>query len=284
MKILTFVRNKQSVSLDHVKQVKKSKGYRCFDCRYKAPTYKLLVQHYLSFHKDDIPDGMHVEEYIFRRKNKNRTVGRCVVCRKPTKFNLQTKKFSRTCGRQSCKDKLSQTFQQNVKAKTGKTHQEIMKDPEEQKRRLMNRTISGVIKYKNKEYNYTGSYEKDFIESAISSKWFDLDLLVWSPPWIRLKYVDKDGVERSYIPDFYLRAPYNLIIEIKDGGDNPNKHYAERDRDKELLKDLAVIDAGKWNYCKIVNKEYDLFLELLNTLAENNTFEDEFKPIYVIPK
>ena len=35
-------------------------------------------------------------------------------------------------------------------------------------------------------------------------------------------YYPYQGSEHPYIPDFYYQ-PYNLLIEVKDGGNNPNK-------------------------------------------------------------
>ena len=264
------------------KQVKKKVGFKCYDCKHKSPTYNALVKHYHLMHNDSIPKGMSIDEYIFRRRNKNRTVGLCVVCKEPSKFNEETRKFNRTCGKASCKKVLRDAFKKNIKNATGRTHEEIMNDPEEQKRRLMNRTISGTVKLDSGvEMNYTGSYERDFVEQSIKNKWYDMDLLMWSPEHIVFEYEYKDKV-RHYIPDYYIRSPFNLVIEIKDGGDNPNKHYA--DRDMEYAKDLAVIDSGKYNYIKITNKEYYNFIQLLNHLKDIDMMDKQFKPVYVIPE
>ena len=82
-----------------------------------------------------------------------------------------------------------------------------------------------------------------------------------------------EGKEHFYIPDAYSTS-LNLEIELKDGGDNPNKHPKIQaiDKVKEKLKDEVMASLkGQVNYIKICNKDYAEFFALLSRLrAEDN--------------
>ena len=77
----------------------------------------------------------------------------------------------------------------------------------------------------------------------------------------------------------------NITIEIKDGGDNPNKHpkIIAVDKVKEKLKDEAVIKSKSYNYIKITNKEYENFIKLVGILKERNLSDDKtYQPIIIV--
>ena len=59
--------------------------------------------------------------------------------------------------------------------------------------------------------------------------------------------------------------PYNLIIEIKDGGDNPNNRPMEDYRAKQLAKEAQIKKDGEYNYVRVTNNQFD---QLLAVLAE----------------
>ena len=96
-----------------------------------------------------------------------------------------------------------------------------------------------------------------------------------------------EGKIRFHIPDFYM-TPYNLIIQIKDGGDNPNmnSNIQTTGRDRQRLSDKAIIDNGSYNYIKIVNKDYSNFIILLKTLDERRLSSnlENGEVIIVIPE
>ena len=85
---------------------------------------------------------------------------------------------------------------------------------------------------------------------------------------------------RWYIPDFYL-PKYNLVIEIKDGS-----KYPQDSKRKSLLKDKAVIKADKFNYIKIVDKNYNDFESFLEANSERDFSEqkNDVKHIFMIPE
>lgn len=90
-----------------------------------------------------------------------------------------------------------------------------------------------------------------------------------------------EGKEHFYIPDFYI-PDLNLEIEIKDGGDDPNKHpHMQVDRAKEKLKDEMMIKNPSVNYFKVVDKKYDDFYKFLLDckLAIDDTTKDKISQL-----
>ena len=85
---------------------------------------------------------------------------------------------------------------------------------------------------------------------------------------------------RYYIPDFFM-PKYNLIIEIKDASKYPIDSKA-----KMRMKESAVIKLDKFNFIKIVEKDYSDFDDLLKNLAENNVseYKDKSEHIFIIPE
>lgn len=136
--------------------------------------------------------------------------------------------------------------------------------PEQQQKMLANRKISGKYKWSkgNYEFEYVGSYEKDFLE------YLDLTLGWENPesihaPAPQIVYYEYEGKKSFYMPDFYIESMgvngEGLIIEIKS---KTNKHYRLRDIDREKAKDMAMKSSGL-NYIKIFDKDYREFSSLI---------------------
>jgi hypothetical protein len=140
----------------------------------------------------------------------------------------------------------------------------LLDDPEQQKKMLENRKISGKYKWTDGKSltPYTGSYEREFLEF--------LDYVMnMNPsdvfgPAPQIFHYTFEGKDHFYIPDFYISS-LNLIIEIKDGGDNPNNHHKiqEVDKKKEAIKDKIMAEQKEFNYLKVVDKDYSIFLNYL---------------------
>jgi hypothetical protein len=85
-----------------------------------------------------------------------------------------------------------------------------------------------------------------------------------------------------YLPDFYY-IPYNLIIEIKDGGDNPNKNPAivENRQDRLKAKENAIREGKKYNYVRIVDNRFE---ELMTAMAllKYNLINKCYDPILMV--
>jgi len=252
--------------------------FKCPLCEEKYTSLEYLEEHVGVRHKEEIDGVKSIKKFIFDSKypNKNHI---CVICKKnPVEWNESTGRYNRFCS-ESCKAKASMIAKANMVKKYGKEH--LLNDPDIQRKMLNNRKISGTYIFKkgNKrtEVNYNGSYEKDFLEH-LENLGFTGDDIEQCP--IIFKYT-LDGKERFYLPDFYMEA-FNLIIEIKDGGDNPNKNEALKSFTTRLeeKKDEAVISSKNYNYIKIYNKNYKNFDELIK-LLEEKPYNNDSK-IYII--
>lgn len=224
-----------------------------------------LYKHLDTKHSDEL-NGLSPAQYYFNYKNK-KTHGSCVICKKETKWNESTEKYERFCSKR-CKEIYRKEFQKRMINKYGKDT--LCDDPEFQKKMLKNRKISGTYKWQDKgTTDYTGSYERDFLEFLDYVMHYNSsDIFGPAPQIIEYNY---EGKAHFYIPDFYIGS-LNLIIEIKDGGSNPNKHHKiqEVDKVKEKLKDEEISKIKDLNYIKVVDKDYSIFLNYLIELKSKD--------------
>lgn len=267
---------------EELKKAKKPKTWKCPDCRNKYTSYNLLAKHVESIHKENIPDGVTTKQYIFNARN-HKTFQLCVICKKnKTKWNEEAGRYNRFCSNE-CKKKAAEIAEQNLKKKTGKTRKERMSDPETQREMLKNRSISGTYTFRDgkTKINYVGSYELDFL--TFYDKIFNGDPLDLIECPFTFEYI-MDKEKHFYIPDFYIPT-LNLIIEIKDGKESnqTNQAIIDSSQVKEVLKDKAIEDSGKFNYIKIRDKIYDDFIQLVDILKERNISGEEFEPIIINP-
>jgi hypothetical protein len=269
------------MAVDTIKNHKKPK-YKCPDCTNRYTSDVLLYRHVGNVHKDSIPEGITIKQYCFNRRN-NKTFQKCVICKKnETSWNEETGRYNLYCS-EACRKKAGEIAEENLKKKTGKTRKERMGDPGTQKEMLYNRSISGVYTFKNSKIslNYVGKYELDFLEFYDDDfQGSPLDII--ECPFVF--YYIYDNEKKFYIPDYYITS-LNLIIEIKDGGDNPNEHdHIKIDREKDILKFQSIINSGKFNFIKIVNKDYAQFISTTAIIKERNISGESFNPLIVIPE
>jgi hypothetical protein len=208
-------------------------------------------------HKEQLGNFSPAQFYFNAKYGKNK--GKCIICRRDTKFNETTEKYERICDRKDtkCREVYRKLFMERMK-KAGKENQ--MTDPEHQKKMLAGRKISGTYKWSTGDYEfkYTGSYERDFLEFLdLVMSWDNPSDIMLPAPQI-FKYKGKDGKEHFYIPDVYITS-LNLIVEIKSA---ENKHYRLRDIEIENLKDDILGNSG-YNYIKILDKNYSTFFNYL---------------------
>lgn len=270
-----------SAVTDYNETKKKQKVYKCPDCSAKYNKLEKLYIHVEEEHKDNIPEGIEVDQYVFNRRN-NKEYQLCVICKQnKTAWNKEKCRYERYCSPE-CKAKARAEWEKNFKRKHGTTNP--MEDPEYQKKLQEGRRISRIYKFPDgAEINCMGTYEYDFIDYCVTKKNFtSIDITNCAEVF----YYVYDNQNHYYMPDFYM-PEYNLIIEIKDGGDNPNKHpkIQEVDKAKEVLKDQAVVDSKAFNYIKIVNKEYKDFDELIEYFKSSAYLDNpEKKLIISIPE
>lgn len=258
------------------------KTFKCPLCGQKYTSKPAVYSHMTKIHQDEIPEGRSASEFYYNLVNK-KINGSCVMCKRPTKWNENNEKYDRFCGRKECKDKYISEFRKRMIGKYGKVS--LLNDPEQQKKMLANRRISGTYTFVNhpgsKPIGYTGSYELDFLK--ICDVVLNIEPTDIQSPSPYTFYYDYEGHKHFYIPDFYIYS-LNLLIEIKDGGDNPNMHHKIQDVDKvkEKLKDDVMKSQNKFNYIKIVNKEYGEFIKLILLMRESDGNNN--KRFIVIPQ
>lgn len=235
---------------------------RCLICNEKFNEKPDLYDHYEDEHSSEFEKGMTGAQMHFF-KSHGRITGKCIMCGKTTKWNDSTNLPNRFCDDPKCRENYRQMFVSRMKHKYGKTH--LLNDPEVQKKMLFNRKISGKYKWSDGvEKQYVGSYELDFLQFLDKFYGFkSSDVMTPAPQIIDYKY---QGKSHFYIPDVYI-ASLNLVVEIKDGGSNPNTHpkIMAVDKVKEKLKDEAIKKSGV-NYIKVTDKKYGSFVDFLNNL------------------
>lgn len=239
------------------------------------------ADHLEKNHNDMIPADMTARQFYYYLKT-GRTSGNCVMCKRETTWNPKTNKYSRFCTDPKCKEKYIEVFKNRMIGKYGKVT--LLNDPEQQKKMLANRSISGEYRWSDgTTKTYTGSYEESFLEFLDKVLEYDSsDVICPSPHTYWYEY---EGKKHFYIPDMFI-ASLNLEVEIKDGGDNANMHHKIQavDKVKEKLKDEVLMsNKDSFNYIKIVNKENDKFFKYL--MAAKQQFADsrdgKAKPIFM---
>lgn len=245
---------------------KKVKIFKCPICKKKYTSAKFLENHVLQEHSDMIPREMPVAQYIFNLKNKKEH-GNCVICKRPTTWNEKINKYHRFCS-PKCKD----IYVKEARARLMRVYgtDNLAKDPEHQKKMLENRKISKKYTFSDGgSINCVGSYEYDFIKYCDEVMSFgSKDIVDPSHNNILFRY-EFENKERFYIPDFYL-PDYNLLIEIKDKGDNNHENIKIHMKAMDNEKFRAVIESNKYNFITICGKDYSKFVELIEYLKSES--------------
>lgn len=249
--------------------MRKVNSYKCPHCGMKFKTLGGWNSHVEQLHSKEIPEGFTTSQYFYLILTGVGLSGPlCPICKEKTPWNENTLKYARMCGKESCRKKAAEIAKQNMVKKHGKEH--LLNDPDVQKKMLRGRRISGQYEFDDGiKFDYTGSYEKDFLIMLNDFlNWPSADLVSPSPNVYKYIYQNK---EHFYIPDFYIPS-LNLEIEIKDGGDNPNNHWKIQavDKVKEMEKDKALNSKLDINYVKVLNKDNSSFFEYLINLKEEN--------------
>ena len=243
-----------------------AKKYRCAFCDFsvvpngikkgvKSSKY-IMGEHYERMHKESLPEDMDGFRYFYYLLTKKKQ-GSCIICKNPTDFNRVTMKYSRFCNNPKCKETYKKEVDGRMLKKYGKVN--LLDDPEQQKKMLANRKISGKYKFRDGvEFEYTGTYELDFLKYLDQVlKWKSSDIMSPSPHLYSYTY---NGKDHFYIPDFFISS-INCEIEIKwDSNGVRNKESWEKEQIKDgLMKSMSNL----FNYIKIYNKDYTEFNEFL---------------------
>lgn len=235
------------------------KRYKCPYCDERHERYDLIT-HVEDKHEDLIPEGQTPTQVVFNSINK-KTHGICIVCKKDTDWNEKAGKYNRLCNNPKCRQKLREQFKANAIAKDGKYI--YTDDPKFQEKMLKGRKISSTYKFTDGGVvDYVGSYEKKFLEFVDKVMNIESKDIIGPGPTIEYEF---NGEIHHWITDFYY-VPGNLVLDIKDGGNNPNTRPMEEYREKQIAKENTIKNMKKYNYLRLTNNNFSQFMEVLADL------------------
>ncbi len=242
------------------KQYKTNKRYMCPYCDNKFLRTD-LIEHIETEHPEMIPEGYSAARLIYEIVNK-KNYGTCMICKdKVYEWDDKLCKYKNLCKKPSCREAVRKTSINNMMRVYNKPH--LLDDPIQQEKMLAKRRISGTYKFSTDGtvVPYTGQYEKKLLE--FFDKALNVDGKDIQSPGPIFEY-DYDGKKHFWITDVYY-IPANLVIEVKDGGTNPNNRPMKSYREKQIAKEKMITDKGTFNYLRLTNNN---FLQLFEILAD----------------
>jgi len=242
------------------KQYKTNKRYMCPYCDTKFLRTD-LIEHVETKHPEMIPEGYTAARVIYEIVNK-KNYGTCMICKdKVYEWDEKLCKYKNLCNKPSCREAVRKTSVNNMMRVYNKPH--LLDDPAQQEKMLARRKISGTYKFSTDGtvVPYTGQYEKKLLE--FFDKALNVDGRDIQSPGPVFEY-DYGGKKHFWITDIYY-IPANLVIEVKDGGDNPNNRPMKSYREKQVAKEEMITDKGTFNYLRLTNNN---FLQLFEILAD----------------
>lgn len=247
---------------------KSVKKYKCPYCDMRFERTKLHI-HIQNKHEDMIPEGYTALRVAFNSIN-HKTEGHCIICKGVTDWDESKGRYNRLCNNPACKEaykKLCASRNQQIygtdRLQTDPRYADIV-----QRKALEGRKIAGKYKFKDGGViTFLGSYEKkflEFVDQVMNCKSEDI-----MSPGPTIKYMFNNE-EHIYLPDFFY-VPYNLLIEIKDGGSNPNNHphRTGMDQEKLIAKEKAISEQDQYNYVRVVNNDFSQLLGIMSVIKYN---------------
>lgn len=244
------------------------KKYKCPYCEGRFTRAKLHI-HIQEKHEDLIPEGYTALRVAFNTIN-NKTEGHCIMCGNVTDWNEDKGRYERLCNDPKCHEAYKKMVAERTKKKYGT--ERLQTDPEYaeyvQRKALAGRKMHGEYTFADGgKIEYFGSYERKFLQFMDQVMHCESEDILAPAPSIKYQY---EGKTHIYIPDFYY-IPYNLIIEIKDGGSNPNNHPHRTGEDELKLraKEEAIRQLNEFSYVRVVNNDFSQVLSIMAVLKYN---------------
>lgn len=230
--------------------------HKYFDKKQKA------VDHIIKYHGAELEQmGMDASQYLYYSTH-GTIKGSCMVCGGPTGWNYQTGKPFKVCTSPKCRENLSKKADQNMMKIYGKTT--LLTDMNHQKKMQEHRPTHSYYTFTDGgKVPYLSQLEKNFLWFCDTIMDMPSNMIQDSPETFEY-YDSKENKTRQYIPDYYF-PDYNLLVEIKDGGNHPNTNpaFVEETKYKVELKDAVMKKQTKYNFIRISGKNYGPFVELL---------------------
>lgn len=245
----------------------------CKYCNRYLSTRKVGIEHIEKMHADKLEEeGLTVTQALWLGDHDTLT-GRCTccpTCKEITGWCDKTGKPYRISTNPACRARVAAQAERNL-AGVGKDKHTMMSDMEHQREMLRNRKTSGKYKFQDGQtVDYSSQLELNWL--MFCDKVLDLkSYMIQEPPESFTYHDPKTNTDRQYSPDYYL-PDYNLLVEIKDGGDKPNGNpaYLEETRYKVYLKDEVMKAQKKYNFIRISGKNYGAFMEALFTIVSKD--------------
>jgi len=245
---------------------KTKRKYTCPYCNQKMIRSD-LVTHVQDDHEIMIPQGYNAARVVYDHIN-GKNYGTCFICGdKVYEWDERLWRYKNLCNKPSCRDAVHKKAMSNN-----------LNDPEKQKIMLQGRKISGEYKFSDGEKrSYTGTYERKALE--FMDKVMNIPSKDIATPGPVFNYI-YNGETHSWITDiFYI--PAMLVIDVKDGGDNPNNRPMESYREKQIEKEKAIIKDGRYNYLRLTDNNFGQFMSAVADIRYGDMVNDLKKGIYI---
>lgn len=228
------------------------------------------IEHINKFHAAQLEkDGMDACQELYYATHKT-LHGKCQCgCGRDTEWNYKTGKPYKVSPNPECRKRLRAQALVNHRKVYGVNT--LLNDMEHQKEMQHNRPTAGQYQFLDGgKVPYLSKLEEGFLRFCDQMMEFRSNMVQESPEIFT--YTDpKDKKRHQYIPDYYL-PDYNLLVEIKDGGEHPNTNpaFIKETKYKVALKDDVMRKQKKYNYIKIVDGKYGPFMELLYQITHKD--------------
>ena len=259
-----FLTESGSASVIDAKKTAKKK-YKCPYCEARIERSKLHI-HIQDEHEDLIPEGYTALRVAFNAIN-HKTEGHCIICKGVTDWNEDKARYERLCNNPACHEAYKKIVAERTKRIYGT--ERLQTDPEYadyvQRKALEGRKMSGKYTFADGGIvKYMGTYEKKFLEFMDTVMHAKSEDILAPGPSIKYKF---EGQDHIYISDFFY-VPYNLIVEIKDGGRNRNMHPKRQGEEEEKIKakEKAVADLKMFNYVRVTDNDFGQLMTVMALL------------------
>lgn len=249
----------------------------CPFCRKYFSKKQPCLDHMNQYHAKQLDDSNMDAAQMLYYSTHGTIHGKCMCgCGKDTDWNPLTGKPYKVSNDPKCRERLSSQADKNMMRVYGKTT--LLDDMEFQKKMEQNRPTAGKYTFLDGgSVGFLSKPEEKFLKFCDEILEFTSNMVQESPE--QFKYYDnRAGRDRMYIPDFYL-PDYNLLVEIKDGGDHPNTNpaFIEETKYKVYLKDEVMRKQDKYNFIKIVDSNFGPFVEALYKIVHDPNKNENVK-------